>query len=102
MIARWADVDKKSRAADLLPERDDQGRRAQGRMGPMMRRYRVLFLDRCQTVTREELIDARDDGAAVDRADSLAGTQAAEVWEGLRQVARLARGRPPPQPPYAY
>jgi len=68
----------------------------------MIRRYRVLFLDRCQIVTREELIDAGDDGAAVNKADSLAGSQGAEVWEGLRQVAHLARGRSHPPPPYAY
>lgn len=59
----------------------------------MIRRYRVLLLDRSQIVTREELIDARDDHMAVDMADGLAGSQAAEVWEGLRQVARLAHGR---------
>ncbi len=65
----------------------------------MTRRYRILFLDRGQIVTREELIDARDDGAAVNQADSLAGSQGAEVWEGLRQVAQLARGRSHPPPP---
>jgi hypothetical protein len=64
----------------------------------MTRRYRILFLDRGQIVTREELIDARDDGAAVNQADSLAGSQGAEVWEGLRQVAQLARGRGRPPP----
>jgi hypothetical protein len=38
----------------------------------------------------------------VNKADSLAGSQGAEVWEGLRQVAHLARGRSHPPPPYAY
>lgn len=59
----------------------------------MNRRYRILFLDRSQIVTRQESIDALDDDAAVDRADRLAGRQAAEVWDGLRQVAQLARER---------
>lgn len=59
----------------------------------MARQYRILFLDRSQSVMREARIIARDDGAAVDQADNLAGCQAAEVWDGLRQVARLARDR---------
>jgi hypothetical protein len=71
-------------------------------MGAMTRKYRVLFLDRCQIVTREERIDARDDGAAVDQADNLAGSQGAEVWEGLRQVARLPQGRTGPMRPHSY
>lgn len=59
----------------------------------MTRQYRILLLDRTQNVMRQEWIIARDDGAAMDQADRLAGLQEAEVWEGLRQVARLT-GRP--------
>jgi hypothetical protein len=71
-------------------------------MGAMTIKYSVLFLDHSQIVTREERIDARDDGAAVDRADNLAGSQGAEVWEGLRQVASLPRGRTGPARPHSY
>lgn len=66
--------------------------------GMMNRRYRILFLDRSQIVTRQEHIDARDDDAAVNSADRLAGSQAAEVWDGLRQVALLARERATARP----
>ncbi|MCP5411536.1 MAG: hypothetical protein H6924_05300 [Alphaproteobacteria bacterium] len=59
----------------------------------MTHTYRILFLDISQTVTRQQDIEARDDLAAVDRADHMAGRQGAEVWDGLRQVARLARDR---------
>jgi hypothetical protein len=71
-------------------------------MSVMTRKYRILFLDHSQIVTREERIDARDDGAAVDQAGNLAGSQGAEVWEGLRQVARLPQNRTGPMRPHSY
>jgi hypothetical protein len=59
----------------------------------MTRQYRILLLDRTHNVMRQEYIIARDDDAAMEQADRAAGPQEVEVWEGLRQVARLT-GRP--------
>ena len=57
----------------------------------MPRKYRVLFLDRCHDVTRDEAIHAFNDRAAMDLVETLARGQMVEVWDGLRQVAPPSR-----------
>jgi hypothetical protein len=54
--------------------------------------YRLYCLDGLSKVASAEWIEADDDGHAVELAKTMLYGQPSELWQGGRQVARIARG----------